>query len=157
MDGGEPPGVVKQQVQVQTGAMATGTTLVPVDNTIPQITEGDEYMTLAVTPRSGGSILKIDVVITLSHSVGSQQMVAALFQDAGADALAVGPTLSGAATGWITINFSHRIASVSTAARTFRVRAGSNGAGTTTFNGISGTARLGGVIASSITITEIEG
>jgi hypothetical protein len=33
-----------QQVYTQTGALATGTTQIPTDDTIPQITEGTEFM-----------------------------------------------------------------------------------------------------------------
>ena len=36
----------RQIVATQTGAVATGTTTFPEDDTIPQNTEGDEYMTL---------------------------------------------------------------------------------------------------------------
>jgi hypothetical protein len=39
---------------------------------------------------------------------------------------------------------------------TFKVRAGNSEAGTTTFNGVSGARLYGGVIVSSITITEIK-
>ena len=44
----------------------------------------------------------------------------------------------------------------SAATITFKVRAGANAAGTTTFNGTGGARRMGGVAASSITITEIK-
>ena len=47
----------------QTGAVATGTTQIPSDDTIPQNTEGDEYMTLAFTPNSATSTLIIQVTI----------------------------------------------------------------------------------------------
>ena len=39
-------GSVVQTVSYQTGAVATGTTIIPIDDTIPQISEGNEYMTL---------------------------------------------------------------------------------------------------------------
>ena len=41
-----------------------------------------------------------------------------------------------------------------TSATTFRVRAGLNSAGTTTFNGASSARYYGGTLASSITIKE---
>jgi hypothetical protein len=40
-------------------------------------------------------------------------------------------------------------------ATTFKVRVGCSGAGTTTFNGVAGGRIFGGVMASSITITEV--
>ena len=38
----------------ETGANSPfSTTIIPLDDTIPQITEGDQYMTLAIPPQSG--------------------------------------------------------------------------------------------------------
>ena len=47
-----PAGSVLQVVQTQTGAVATTTVTIPFDDTIPQITEGAEFITLAITPKS---------------------------------------------------------------------------------------------------------
>lgn len=146
---------VLQQVQTQTGAVNTGTTAIPYDDTIPQITQGDEYMTKAITPKSASSILQIDVVMHLSHSTSSTFLTAALFRDAVAGALAAGGGFMPTATGAVMLCFSFQEASGSTTARTYRARGGSSNAGTTTFNGQAGVRRLGGVMTSSITITEI--
>ncbi len=82
-------GVPVQVVSVGSSAVATGTTTIPVDDTIPQITEGNEFMTLAITPRSATNRLLIRVVFHLSHgSVSTANLVAALFQDSTANALA---------------------------------------------------------------------
>ena len=51
-----------QEISAETGAVATGTTIIPYDDTIPQITEGTEFMTLAITPISATSKLIIEVV-----------------------------------------------------------------------------------------------
>ncbi len=153
----EPPVVtVRQSVHTQTGAVLTGTTPIPFDDTIPQITEGNEYMTLAITPTDASSILEIDVCIVLSSNfVGTTAIAAALFRDSGAGALAAGTQISPSANSPMTINFRHRVAAGSTSPTTFRVRGGTSGAGTTTFNGNAGARALGGVMASSITITEL--
>ena len=50
-----------QVVNTQTGAVATGTTVMPIDDTIPQNTEGDQYMTLAITPTHASNKLLIEV------------------------------------------------------------------------------------------------
>jgi hypothetical protein len=42
-----------------------------------------------------------------------------------------------------------------TSATTFKVRAGANAAGTTTFNGTAGARLFGGVMASSMVIREV--
>ncbi len=150
----ELPGRVVQVVNVMSGAVATGTTIIPYDDTIPQITEGNEYMTLAITPRSATSRLRIDVVFHGGASV-SARLAVALFQDATANALAAVEIFIDATSGGATIPLTHFMTAGTTSATTFRVRAGMNVAGTTTFNGAAGTRLYGGVSASSITITEI--
>ncbi|HXJ72736.1 MAG TPA: hypothetical protein VNM37_07775, partial [Candidatus Dormibacteraeota bacterium] len=86
---------VQQVVVTQTGAVATGTTLIPLDDTIPQKTEGDEYMTLAITPKSATSKLVIEITLCASQNIaGSNNVIVALFQDAGNDALAAATQLS---------------------------------------------------------------
>jgi hypothetical protein len=144
---------VLQVVQTQTGAVATGTTTVPIDDSIPQNTEGDEYMTLAITPKVATSKLKIEVTILLGTG-GSGTLTAALFQDSTADALAAAGTRVDNTNSLYPITFVHYMTSGTTSATTFKVRAGASGAGTTTFNGVSAGRLYGGVAASSITITE---
>ena len=147
--------LTNQIVNTQTGAVATGSTIMPGDNTIPQKTEGDEYMTLAITPKSATNKLKIDVVIVLSSATASRALVVALFQDATAGALAAVRHPGSVSTEVYTISFSHYMTTGTTSETTFKVRAGPSQAATLTFNGVGGVRRLGGVMASSITITEI--
>lgn len=147
------PGNVLQIVQTQDSAVATGTTVMPLDDTIPQNTEGNEFMTLAIAPKSADSRLKIEVVCNVAHSVAGLTG-AALFVDSTADALAAVDQETGGANRTANHKFTFDVASGSTAARTYKVRAGSGAAGTTTFNGTAGGRRLGGVYASSIIITE---
>lgn len=148
-------GMVVQVANVMVGAMSTTTTLIPADDTIPQITEGAEFMTLAITPKSATNKLKIEVVLHASNSVAGDFVTAALFQDSTANALAAGLERSDSAGGKA-VTFTHFMTAGSTSAMTFRVRAGGNAAGTVTFNGSAGARRMGGVMASSITITEIK-
>jgi hypothetical protein len=148
-------GKVVQVVNFQTGAVATGTTALPNDDTIPQITEGDEFMTLAITPTSASNKLKIEVVCSdFSNTVGTANVTIALFQDSTAGALAA--WLSSKATAYeISGAFTHFMTAGTTSSTTFKIRMGCTGGGTTTFNGVSAGRMLGGVLASSITITEI--
>lgn len=151
-----PVGSVVKVANTQTGAMATGTTTIPWDDTIPQITEGTEFMTLAFTPANATNILQIEVVINCNASAVNY-IIGALFQDATTNALAVAAVYQEGASRAMQIKFTHRMVAGTTSATTFRVRAGTGGAATLTFNGEVGARRLGGVMASSITITEIKG
>ena len=149
-------GGVVQVVNTTTGAVATGTTTMPQDDTIPQNSEGDEYMTLAITPKDATNKLKIDVVWHGSSGASSGIMVAGLFQDSTAGALASGSGgTHDAANDMQHIYFTHYMTAGTASETTFKVRAGFNASGTTTFNGAASSRRLGGVFASSITITEI--
>jgi hypothetical protein len=150
-----PRGVtVVQVVSTQTGAVATGSTVLPFDDSIPQKTEGDEYMSLAITPTSATNKLKIDVVINLASSSGTPWVTAALFQDSTANALAAVTRWFAASPTDAPIMFTHHMTAGTTSATTFKVRAGPDVANTLTFNGVSGARRFGGVMASSITIRE---
>jgi hypothetical protein len=144
---------VRQVVNTQTGAVATGSTVIPFDDTIPQNTEGDQYMSLAITPASAASTLKIEVVFNYACSALAQ-IVVALFQDSTAGALAAmtGGRIEAAGV-QDQVVFTHYMPAGTTSATTFKVRAGPSTV-TLTFNGSAGARRFGGVMASSITITE---
>ena len=144
---------IVQVVNVQDGAVATGTTVMPYDDTIPQITEGNEFMTLAITPTNASNKLKIEVVINASGSV-PMFIVAGLFQDSTASAIAGTLRNDHNATERKPLSISYYMAAGTTSATTFKIRVGLDRAGTTTFNGIGAARKLGGVFYSSITITE---
>lgn len=147
--------VVVQVVNTQTGAVATGATTTPWDDTIPQNTEGNEFMTRAITPTSATNILRIDVVFYGTSSAAPRNLCVALHQDSVADALAAGYVSIVTAAYEYVITFTHYMLAGTTSATTFKVRAGVETSGTITFNGSGGVRRYGGVMASSITITEI--
>ena len=91
-------GLVVNYAATSDGAVNTGTTLMPLDDTIPQNTEGDEYMTLSITPTDADNLLEIEAVGNFSHSAAGRWLLMALFQDSDADALAVAPNYAGANT-----------------------------------------------------------
>lgn len=149
------PGDVVQKQIVRTGALATGTTIIPYDDTIPQNTEGDEYMTRAISPTSSVNHVEVNASLSGAHSAASTFTVA-LFQDAVADALTavfVYLTANAAAT----LPVQYRKLAGSTAATTFKIRAGGSAAGTTTFNGSAGTRAFGGVASSFLEVAELMG
>lgn len=143
---------VVQRVSTQTGAVSTTTTTIPLDDTIPQNTEGAEFMSLSITPTNSSNILAITVTVDGANSALSH-VIAALFQDSTANAIAAlaGP---GSAAYVQPLTFTHYMTAGTTSSTTFKVRAGGSAAGTYTFNGASGGRYFGGVIASSIHIVE---
>ena len=149
-------GKVLQVKNFQIGNVATGTTRVALDDSIPQNSEGTEFMTLAITPTSATSKLRIEVLLICCYSADAV-ITSMLFQDNTANALACNYNWSGGSgTRNISMYLSHNMTAGTTSATTFKIRAGGDNAGTLTFNGRTGTRQYGGTLASSITITEIE-
>jgi hypothetical protein len=143
-----------QMVSTETGAVATGATIIPLDDTIPQSNEGDQYMSLSITPKSATSKLLVEVVFNGSCSdAGGAAITVALFRDSGANAIAASTTTNSALF-MTAIPLRHVESSGSTTTTTFKVRVGTNASGTVTFNGQSGGRKLGGAMASSIVIRE---
>jgi hypothetical protein len=148
-------GPAVQCVNTLSSAVSTGTTLIPFDDTIPQNTEGDEVITVAITPKAATNKLHIRAVLYLANSVANNNIVAALFQDTTANALAaVDSNIGSLADSRIVLVLEHFMAAGTTSATTFKIRVGSSGASTTTFNGQSGARKFGGITKSNITITE---
>lgn len=148
--------VIVQVVNTQTGAVSTGSTASTFDDSIPQVSECDLYTALntAVTPTSATNKLKIEVTFCCALS-GAGVVMVGLFQDSDAAALAAVEHRVESANGAAVITFTHYMTSGTTSATTFKVGAGCSGGGTLTFNGSAGGRIFGGVMASSVTITEI--
>lgn len=148
------PGIPVQVVSSSTTAAATGTTTTPLDDTIPQNTEGTEFLSLAITPKATSHILVIDVTLVVASGTADRRAIAALHQDSTADALAAVVNYYGTADSEATIKLTHRMAAGTTSATTFKVRIGPNAAATLTFNGRAGARLFGAITKSSIVITE---
>lgn len=146
-------GSLVQCVTTQTGTLATGTTILPTDNTIPQQTEGNQFMSLAITPKSVTNRLFV-VVLAQMGTAAAATVTGAIFQDATADAIAVnyGRMENG---GGLVVSVRHSQLAGTTSATTFKFRAGIGAAGTITFNGDTSVARFGGKLSSSMTIFEV--
>lgn len=149
-------GAVVQFVSAETRAMATGSTTIPADDTIPQNTEGFEVLTCAITPKSATNKLLIEATVCASHVTDTARIVAALFQDSTADALHCVSFSQSAAGGVSNNRFSFVMTSGTTSATTFKLRIGSGSAGTITVNGIGGARYYGGAMANTISITEFK-
>lgn len=147
-------GHVIQVANYTTGAVATGTALIPNDNTIPQITEGFQVMSLAFTAKKANSKLKITVVTNKNAST-TNSSICALFKDSISNAIGATYQSDTNVTYPNTNTFIVFIDAIDTSLHKFTVRCGLVVAGTLTFNGQSSTAYLGGSLASSITIEEI--
>ena len=147
------PGETVQVRRNQTGASATGTGTIPMDDTIPQNTEGNEYMAQAITPRMAINLLHIHHNAFYGNSAVNN-LIAAIFKDTTADALATRVVTVASANYFVTLSVDHFISAGTTSSTTFKIRVGGSVAGTTRINGQ--TARLfGGTAAAIMQVTEI--
>jgi hypothetical protein len=143
-----------QYVQTSTGARQDCSTVIPDDDTIPQKAEGDEVLTLAITPRSATNqlVIKFNTYGTLSSSVAW----CALFQDAIDGALAATGLHTSAAETGFNGSLSYKMAAGTTSATTFKIRVGPATALQHVYlNGNSAGRKLGGVANTTLEIWEI--
>jgi len=150
-------GKILQVVNVTNSASSTSTTTMPLDDSIPQNSEGFEVMTLAITPADTGNKLIIQVQCTsMTLNAATATRTVALFQDSTANALAASTGHQSVSSGTYNMMLNHYMTAGTTSSTTFKVRIGSNVAGTIEINGQSAARKFGGVAASSITIWEID-
>ncbi|HEY3526891.1 MAG TPA: hypothetical protein VGK47_11880 [Nitrososphaeraceae archaeon] len=146
-----------QRVNSSTGAVATGASAIPFDDTIPQNTEGTEFLSLAITPKNSANILEIEILGYFSPNA-VREVIGALFQDTTASALAATSCTVLTASAICVLKLKHTMVAGTTSATTFKFRAGmSSVAGATlTFNGVATVRMFGGVNNSYITIKEYQ-
>jgi hypothetical protein len=144
-----------QTVTSTTNAVATGSTVMAITDSIPVKTEGDEYLTRTITPKSASNKLIITIFAQLSAGAGLR-IAGAIFQDTTTNALAAGVNLPTTALESDNFTLIHIMSAGTTSATTFKFRAGPEGAGTVTLNGDNGSRIFGGVCISAITIQEVQ-
>lgn len=144
------PGAVIGSARTDVGTTSTGTTLVPQDNTIPQSTEGDQFLSKSYTPQSAANLLDVKAQAIMFSSVGGQSFVLSLYQDSGANALKVAAAGQFNTGNLTELSLNHcQLAGLSTSTA-FKVRAGQATAGTLTFNA----SLYGGTLNSFLEIME---
>ena len=149
-----------QVVYFETGEVQTGTEPIGHDDTIPLITEGDEYMTLAITPTSATNKLMVEVIHNMiGGSIATEHsMIGSIFNTDFHSTNALATTWTGHMNTYGMQNCTIRcyVVAGTTNATTFRFRGGSGSVGTTTFNGRASGRLFKGALKSSIRILEIQ-
>lgn len=147
-------GKVLQQVVSTSSARTTTTAVTPIDDTIPQSTEGAEFMTVSITPSNANNLLLIEIDAQLEVTTANAYVIMALHKNSDADALAaVAEFIVSGAQAPITLR--HRMTAGTTSSITFKMRAGTNTGSTLALNSFNGARVFGGVSASIMVITEI--
>lgn len=129
----------------------------PYDDTIPQNTEGTEFITASITPTDAANLLHVQVNCThLVHSSASSGVQShAIFLDSETDARAAGTIPRTTAAGGVGAGYIDLWMTAGQAtSMTFKWRCGGNAGGTTYINGNTTSRRRGGVGTLSMMITE---
>jgi hypothetical protein len=150
--------------EVIQSAMGTNTTAVqlnvtvPQDNTIPQLTEGAEIVTVSITPTSASSLLRVRAIASGTASVNSSTFIPMIFRDSTANALCAGYGLISGVNGTpFTMSIETQFTAGSTSATTIRFRIGRVGASSGWINGDNaGNPFWGGVGQAVIVVEEIQ-
>lgn len=149
-----PGDVVKERIQVN-NSLATGATVIPFDDTIPQNTEGVQFMTVPLAPASIGSVIEVEAMAILSASIATPTLTVALFEGAATSAFAAAD-MDPSGAGYINeVTVLGRLLASSLLSTSYTLRAGTFAAGTTTFNGTAGARKFGGKANSFIRAREI--
>lgn len=149
------PGLVRQHIDATYGLYTTTTANIPLDDTIPQNTEGFLIISQAITPLAADSIIEVSGAI---NAIGGTQTMAivSVFDSAvsATDAVAVFMGGTASATHMQAIPIMYRVIAGSTSARTISVRFGTN-TGTGYINGNNSSRLFGGASVSRVAIREI--
>lgn len=146
-----PAGSIVQSVVVSTNAYSTHVNVIPYDDTIPQIGEGDLLLTGSITPTTTSNRVRVTALI--NTDAGADAAIGALFRNGGANALATAASFGSAdATDQLALEYDDVPGSVSAQSYTLRV-----GPSTTllAINGIGAGRKFGGTMISSLRLEEI--
>ena len=147
-------GAIVQSVYAEYTTNAALTTQIPIDDTIPQITEGTEILTASITPISATNKLRIRYQGVCTASTQSH-VATALFQDSTANALAARAQYIAGADHTHMATIEYEMTAGTTSSTTFRIRVGANSAVTVRLNGLSTARTLGGAQRATLVIEEI--
>jgi len=148
-------GKILQVVHTNFPTHATGSTTMPKDDTVPQITEGNEFMTQAITPTAADSTLHVIVSVNIGESAGAQAIVYGLFRDSTANAVTSGWMEDNTGNNYHSLVIHHEESAASTSSTTFKFRAGPETSAAARMNGNDASFDHGANFSSSMTIMEI--
>lgn len=145
-----------QQVYAQSVLATSGTTTVPEDDTIPQITEGNQILSASITGGSTSNFFEFQISVNFSQSTNAGSVALSLYEDSTANAIATMQTRQTVAGVGNNIHMTYRKSVPDTSAHTYTVRIGNSGAGTIQINSGNASGReYGGAAVCAIRINEV--
>lgn len=148
-------GAVVQSEYAETATRSTVATQIPADDTIPQNTEGDEILTVSITPKSAANLLRVRVKAQVSNNSAGAATCGALFRDSTASAVAARLATITGVSGLHEMAFEHEETAGATSTTTFKLRIGPGSASTAYVNG-NASRFFGGVVKTTLVVEEIK-
>lgn len=149
------PGDRFKPVMSRSSSEQHGSTTIPFDDTLPQITEGTQFYQDSFTPTSPANLIEYETIINCSHSVAGVTIIAALFIHGTSNAIASAWGYASAIDSPCRLHLKHQFVGGTTSAILLDLRVGASAAGTVTINGQGSARKLGGSLETVTTITEI--
>jgi hypothetical protein len=134
----------------------SGGTVIPYDDTIPQVTEGTQILTLTVTPMT--DTIEIETGVSISFGVNDGRGAVAIFKDGAANAIAASPAfIANSYLVGAPVMCVKRVSSLTPGtSTTITVRVGpGSGTGTLYINGNTAARKYGGVGVSWLKVREV--
>jgi hypothetical protein len=153
--GARLPGETVQSRVSVISALQSIATAMPLDDTIPQNTEGAEVTTIAITPKSATSMIVFSAGTFGAMSGGGTPAIA-IFRDSIANAIAVQSGNTNPSAG-VVVNASlmAKEQSPGTSQVTYKMRVGLNNTNTFYLNGLSAARLYGGAASTYFRVEEI--
>lgn len=129
--------------------------VIPFDNSIPQIGEGAQILSVAIPPKSTTNRIRVRVQFFFSNSAGAEIGVGAVFLNGATNAVAAsaGAMFAANVPGVVVIEYEY--VPGTTATQTFTVRAAGGGVNAIGINGSNAARFLGGVARATIVVEEL--
>jgi hypothetical protein len=135
-------------------AWAAMTTIIPFDDTLPQNTEGTQILTITVTTTTATQKVRLRAQAWAFSSVGSIQVIVALFRTGNANAIAASADQGGAAPLLYCVEFEDAPGAAGT--YTYTVRIGPSAAASVYVNGTTTSRMLGGASRATLVADVVE-
>jgi len=150
------PGALVQTVSVYSASQTNGVVAIPVDNTIPQISEGSEATSYSgFVPKSPCNVIKTEFRLHAARSTAGP-LIAAAFSSLSNDSLHT--TIQAAVADALEcLVGDYGYMALNTTSRDYSLRGGASGGATYYLNSNSGGGYFGGTLLSKMTVTEIAG
>lgn len=148
------PGDELQEVSSASGQLFTSMGFFPLNDTPPQLAGGAQIFTASLAPVFAGNLLEADSFLNATVANSNEPIIAALFQDAGANTIGCGMTWYVGSNKMQPLEAHYSGLAGTTASTTFQVRMGAQ-TQTSYVNGEAATRRFGGTLFSYLSVKEI--